>query len=325
MSLRTLFTRPAAPRRLHRSRPRLETLEGRLLLACDQVLWNQHVDVEVEYEDGALALVLHDESSDQTCVPEETFLYVGPSALTTQPAGWDFIGAGAGNPYWRLTQVREDPDLLVIGGAAEEVDPEAFDAYRPADARVTSRSEWLKVTLRELYGPGHVSVWRDNQVPQQWWISSHDGGRTYEPAFYVAAGAHVDFNWGFSAPGIYLVGLEASGFQGGSGLPLRSPVTYYWFYVDGGSAPAPIPGRQAVPLTESFLLESLAPAAAVLQPAPSPVEVFPEPFSGLPETQSRPASSSTVSFLPANPGERADSPLDDFFTAKESALAWDLV
>jgi hypothetical protein len=59
----------------------------------------------------------------------------------------------------------------------------------------------------------------------------------------MAAGSHLDFNWGFTAPGYYLVGFEASGFQSGSGLPLRSEIGYYIFYVDdAGGFPNPGPG-----------------------------------------------------------------------------------
>lgn len=275
-----LATRPrsASPRVLaRRKRLYLEALESRTLLDCEPILWNQHVDVEVEYEDGQLAMKVHDNDTDETCNPDETILYVGPTTLTTQPEGWDFIGAGAGNPFWRLPQIRIDPDVLLLGGGAEEIDPAEFDAYRPADPRVSSRTEWIKVTLRELYAPGHISVWRDGQPPNQWWVSSFDGGRTYEPAFYMAAGAHTDFNWGFTAPGFYVVGFEATAFQGGSGLPLRSEVAYYQFYVDDGmGSPGGFGGDSLIVRALTVTLPvtpALAGAPASQRPeGPAPVE-----------------------------------------------------
>lgn len=254
-----------------RNRPYLETLESRRLLTCDPWLYNAHADIEVEYKDEQLSLVIHDEDTDQTCNPEETYFYVGPQARTQVPEGWDFLGA-SGSDYWRVSQIRLDPDTLLLGGAAEELNAADFDTYRPADPRVTSRDAWIKVTLREFYGEGHASVWRDGQAPNQWWISSFDGGRTYEPTIYIAAGAHVDFNFGFSAPGYYALGLEASAFQNGSGLPIRSFVTFFTFYVEGGQSPggAPLPG-------DAGTLIALTAASRVMPPlALGSLEVQPD-------------------------------------------------
>lgn len=280
MSLLATSYRPlrhAARRGIPHTHLQLETLESRILLTCDPILINQHVDLEIEYKGGELAMGVHDEDTGGTCGSLETILYVGPSARTAVPPGWSFLGAAG--TYWRLTQTRLDPALLVLGAASDEIEPGQFDSYRPPDPRVTSADEWIKVTLRELYGPGNVSVWREGQAPTQWWISSFDGGRTYDPAFYIPPGAHIDYNWGFSAAGLYIVGFEATAFQDGSGLPLRSATTYYLFYVDdGGDQPQ---GRSE--FGDPFLLAVLTPTAPAVGPAMLAARPVAAQLSGLPE------------------------------------------
>jgi surface-anchored protein len=238
-----------------RTRLSVELLESRTLLTT--VLTTEHVDLDIAYSKGAWELGVHDETNDIVYAPGDVLLYVGPAGQSTQPAGWQFIGAGDGNLYWKVPQIR-DPELLLLGNSAEDIPVGTFDSYHPPDPRISFTGEWIKLTLVAVRGPGHVSAWQDGQAPSSWWISSFDGGRTLDPSFYIQTGGHVDYNWGFTAPGLYEVDFQASAFVGGSGLPTRSPIVTYFFGVEttgeeAGSAPArpPIPAEVVQTLSSS--------------------------------------------------------------------------
>ncbi len=234
-------------RRAHSARTQLavELLESRLVLDRT-VLDMVHSHIEVNYANGAWTMDVLDETDNVVYAPSDVLLYVNASARQTQPAGWNFIGAGDGNLDWQLPE-EEDPTLLTVALSTEDTAPGTFNIYRPNDPRITRAGEWMKFTLRDLQGPGDISAWQDDQgPPSSWWISSYDGGRTLDPVVYIEPGGHMHLNWGFTAAGIYQATFEASGFLNGHGLPSRSDdVTFTFGVEDTGTTPPP--GARATP------------------------------------------------------------------------------
>jgi surface-anchored protein len=240
-----LVRQDRGPRRAHPARPRLavELLENRLVL--DRTILDMvHAHIEVNYTNGAWSMDVLDETNNVVYAPSDVLLYVNATARQTQPAGWNFIGAGDGNMDWQLPE-EEVPTLTTIALSTENTAPGTFNIYRPNDPRISRTGEWMKFALRDLHGPGDISAWQDDQqppLPSSWWISSFDGGRTLDPLVYIEPGGHMHLNWGFTAVGVYQVTFEASAFINGHGLPTRSDaVTFYFGVEDTGQPPVPPP------------------------------------------------------------------------------------
>lgn len=217
--------------------------------AYDAILTTEHVDLGLGYTAlGGWDLHVHDEDNAAEYAPAAALLYASVAARINRPAGaqFDFIGVGAGQQFW-LLPLSQNPNVLFLGIGAEEVETGSFASYLETDARVNQTAAWMKLALREVRGPGEVSLWSNDNfgAPKVWW-SSDEGGITASDAAFVVAQSHAHFNWGFTAPGLYEVDVEASAFRGpGATNPTASGVTTYHF------------GIEAVPEPGSTLLLSL--------------------------------------------------------------------
>lgn len=215
------------------------------------------VDIGLAYEDDAWDLHLHDESNDVEYDPHEARLYVGsldPPPLQPAGAEWEFIGAGAGNEYCLLPAI-ETPGQISLGVGAEEVEPGTFLDYFEGDPRVAASGPWIRLTLRDVRGPGEFSMWSTDPFGAPIvWMSTYDGGITDDDALFTQAGGHDHYNVGFTAVGIYEVDFEATAFLP-DGTPTASgPVTYRF-----GVKAVPEPGALS-------LASALAATAAVAGP-----------------------------------------------------------
>jgi surface-anchored protein len=247
MSIATRFadltrrlTRPQAPARRARpasGRPSLEALESRIV-PDRTILDMAHVHLEAVYDGTTLSVQVNDTTNAVIYNPSDVLLYVSAYAEHTQPDGWNFIGAGGGNTYWLLPQAT-DLNQLTVAVSAEPIDPGTFDVYQPNDPRISRPGEWVKWSLRDVRGPGDVSIWQTAQAPNAWWASTVDGGRQFDPAVYVESGGHTHYNWGFSAAGIYDVTFDVSAFVNGHGLPIHSGDVSFRFGVEATDDPTP--------------------------------------------------------------------------------------
>lgn len=222
-----------------------------------------------------------DETNNVVYAPSDVLLYINANARQTQPAGWNFIGAGDGNMDWQLPE-EEDPTLLTIALSTENTAPGTFNIYRPNDPRIDRAGEWMKFALRDLQGPGDISAWQDDQQPpSSWWISSFDGGRTLDPLVYIEPGGHMHLNWGFTATGIYQATFEASAFINGHGLPTRSDdVTFTFGVEDTGQPPAPPPGAAGLSSGPAALRSGTASAPLLPGNDSTPREIGIQPATG---------------------------------------------
>lgn len=168
--------------------------------------------------------------------------------VAPRPAGsqFDFIGVPAGTPIFRVTDT-PSPAGLALGLGAEDNTTGVFASYFESDPRVNSTGEWIRVRMKSVTGPGHVSLWAsDVGGPIVYWASSN--GLDASDTAFILNGSHGDFNWAFTAPGDYAITLEASAFLGpGATNPTFSGDIIYQF--------------QTVPEPSSLILISIGTGA----------------------------------------------------------------
>lgn len=208
------------------------------------VLDHQHVDIGMAYEDDAWDLHVHDETNDTEYQPGEALLYAGGNTKANRPASsaFDFIGVGAGQPYWRLPTAHA-PGVLFLGVGAEEVETGVFADWLVNDPRLNLNGPYIELRLIDVRGPGDFSVWSSTDDGPVVWMSTFDGGITSDDLLYQLAGGHSHFNYGFTAAGLYEVDLQATAYLGpGQTNPVTSDVATYHF------------GIETVPEPSSWLL-----------------------------------------------------------------------
>jgi surface-anchored protein len=184
-----------------------------------------HADVGIGYESGAFNLHVHDEENDIEYAPADALLVVGSAALQFSPGGnLSFLGP-AGTPVWVLPQ-QQNPELLYLGIGAEELVP----------------AEWIgniEFSLKSVSGPGEFFLWDTDPFGKPLVLMNSSNGVDAADQTRAIPGSHSDYNWGFSAPGIYSVSFEASGIHGTDGLQSSGPVAYQFEVV-------PEPGELAM-------------------------------------------------------------------------------
>jgi surface-anchored protein len=163
------------------------------------VLSRGHVDVvDVGYEDGRLALSVHDESvePDVERDPSRVVFVVKSRAKTQVPddPAFSFLGR-PGAPVWVLPQV-EDPDLLWPGLSTEELEPGVF------------AGDSVRVTLKSAIGPDGFSVFAGDPFGAP--IKRLDTEDQAPDVLDLAVGAHEHDSWAFERPGLYLLTFQAS-------------------------------------------------------------------------------------------------------------------
>lgn len=247
------------------------TILATLLLAgtapAQTVLSQGHVDFEMLFSPTptpSWEFGLHDvdndieyEASGPAGDPSWGLLQVNQFAIRPRPASpnFNFVGVGAGENFWQIDQ-NQNPLTLYLGFGAEEGTAGDLKSYTETDQRLTGQParEWVKASLLSVSGPGTFSVWQndiDPNSPIVWMNGTSDAstiGAT-DVVFAVNAAGHIDYNFGFSAPGDYFVTLEASAFLPGAGfVPTSSgPVTFQF---------------QVVPEPSSFVLMGMAASGA---------------------------------------------------------------
>jgi surface-anchored protein len=199
------------------------TLGATLSLACLPAyaavpIGSDHVDIGIAYEGGAFDLHIHQEEPvDIEYAPDEAFFLIGAVSQTTSPGGpfTAFLGS-AGNPVWVLPAT-EVAGLPFLGFGTEELDP----------------ADWLgnlSLSLRSVTGTGNFSVWSSGAFGVPTVAMNSTDGFSEGDRLSLVPGSHGHYNLGFTAPGTYVVELEASGTHVVDG-PVSSGPTAYTFQV----------------------------------------------------------------------------------------------
>ncbi|MBX7102578.1 MAG: choice-of-anchor M domain-containing protein [Gemmataceae bacterium] len=217
------------------------------------ILSDRHIDLGMGYSAGTgWDLHIHDETGAAEFSPggapgatDWAIIRLLGHNQAPRPAGsaFDFIGVPAGSTIFRVVDT-PSPQGLILGIGAEDNLPGAVASYFESDPRINATGEWIRVRLKSVSGPGHVSLWgSDISGPVPFWASA-DGLSATDTAF-VLNGDHADLNWAFTAPGQYTLTLEATAFQGpGATNPIFSGDVEYTI--------------QAVPEPSSMALLGLA-------------------------------------------------------------------
>lgn len=185
-----------------------------------------HADIGIGYGNQHLELHVHrSEPFEQEFAPGEAVFAVGPAAMVTSPGGAfsPFLGQ-AGTPVWILPTT-ENEQLPFLGFGTEEL----------------TASDWsgdITLSLKAVSGPGTFSVWKVGGFGTPDLKMSTVGGITASDRLLLVPGSHGHFNVGFSAPGDYLVTLEASGLHRIDGLRTSDPATYRFQVIPEPSAGA---------------------------------------------------------------------------------------
>jgi surface-anchored protein len=192
------------------------------------------INIDIAYDDqNGWDLGAHDEFADVAYAADQVLFYVSEAERRTVPNNPDFafLGADPGTPVWVLPQVF-DPARLSVGVSAEEIADGTFAAYYESDPRVQSEAPWVKLTLKAVRGPGELSVWQNDAFGQPvLWMATSDG-LTEDDAVFIFSGRDSDYNWAFTAPGIYEIDVVASGYLPNAVDPVCSDVVTYTFGVE---------------------------------------------------------------------------------------------
>ncbi len=149
--------------------------------------------------------------------------------LPDDPA-FAFLGE-PGTTVWILPQVF-DPSRLSVGVSAEEIADGTFATYFEPDPRVNSTAPWVKLTLKAVRGPGNISVWQNDAFGRPvLWIDTSDG-ISDDDAVFIFSGRDSDFNWAFTAIGIYEVDVVASAYLADQSDPVCSGIVTYTFGIE---------------------------------------------------------------------------------------------
>ena len=190
-------------------------LSAGLSLHAQAILDTEHVDVGINYEDGAWDLHIHDETHDVEYEPGDAVLRVNGSAQTTISANplFSFLGT-PDSAVWILPNT-QSANLLFLGFGAEELANGLF-----VDDHVSMR-------LHSVSGPGSFAVFDFNSLGEPIVVMNSRDGFSAADTFSAVPGSHSDLNWAFSQPGFYTVNFEASGtLADGNAFTSSGPVAY---------------------------------------------------------------------------------------------------
>jgi surface-anchored protein len=171
-----------------------------------------HGDIAVAYQNGSLISHLEldpdavigggpvgNPPNGATFAPEATLIYVAdPPVLRPSGSAWDFFGVPAGQPLHVLPQ-SEDPARPFLGLASETL----------------VRSQWasLSVRLVSLEAPvgGHFALYQTDAFGSPLVKFDSADGIGPDDLLPLVIGGHDHYNWAFTQPGMYRVGLVWQG------------------------------------------------------------------------------------------------------------------
>jgi len=180
-----------------------------------------HTDFDVSFQPSGWDVVISYEGpspsvTHQDLCPEEALLYGNAKSrwlLPSIPAGFGFIGAKPGQPFWILPQ-NAGTGALPLGLSTEKADTGRLCRWNPHDSRGAANDDlWFEVRLINVHAPAdaNFALWQADGVhPPVVFMSTHDWGITDQNVCYISAGSHVHLNWGFTQPGLYALDFRIS-------------------------------------------------------------------------------------------------------------------
>lgn len=200
-------------------------------MAQGQGILTGHTDITFKYDASEMqwqAMFRHAGTFDnpdtetpfsEASLPEEDQVHTGRGRLTTPSSGFEFTGALPGDPLWVLPQTDRG---YTWPGLRTEAPLNTFEG----DVKITLQS----VTYAGYSpDPAHFSVWQfqDGAIVQMATADGIDGSDFAS----LQENDHSHHNFGFTALGIYRVGLQASGIFNGTGETATSETEYVTFAI----------------------------------------------------------------------------------------------
>ncbi len=193
-----------------------------------EVFSGGEIDMEVVYEDGEWELALLDEANEREVEPTEALLQGVPSTRQMVPdnAAFSFLGS-AGDAVWVLPQ-EEAEGVLFFGIAGDEIPSGVFE------------NDGVALNLVSVRGPGNVSLYAVDEFGSPSVFFNSGDGIDSSDLFPVSVGGHSHQNWGFTSPGLYKVGLQASGVLEDGATPTQSEIVEFAIEIlDDGTSTEP--------------------------------------------------------------------------------------
>ncbi|WP_410812803.1 choice-of-anchor M domain-containing protein [Micromonospora sp. 067-2] len=188
--------------------------------SCLITISEGHVDaVDVEYEDGVLDLLVHDERTEPGAeyAPADVVLVAKKESATPVPADpvYAFLGAPGATIY--LLPETQNENVLWPGLSAEEIEPGAFV------------NNTVSIRFKQVIGPDGVSLFTFNPdgSPHKL-VDSEDG---LPDVVTLQAGAHVHENWAFEKAGTYRIKVDATAKLAAGGATVTSAPVWLTFTV----------------------------------------------------------------------------------------------
>jgi hypothetical protein len=224
------------------------------------VLINEHADLDLGFNGTTWNVAMrNDDAGGAYSATHQTLLHVDQVSLANRPGGtaWDFIGVADGAPFFHLPAAL-NPQLLYLGNAAYAASPTSlFDRYNASSesgGRASGTGRWTRMNLDSVKGPGHFSMWGGSFTPVRLISTAHSGpGAGDTDSFWVTAGGHTHFNYGFASRGLYQVNLTPSarqpdGNDATAGPVIASPLPFpVYFNVSPGYAVSRVTTAAALP------------------------------------------------------------------------------
>ena len=182
------------------------------------------LDMEVAYEDGGWELVLLDEVNEREVAPDSSLLQGRASVMQSVPdnPAFNFLGS-AGDAVWVLPQ-EETEDVLFLGIAGDEIEAGIFE------------NDAVDLRLKSVRGPGDVSLYAVDAFGSPVVYMNSGDGIDESDVFPVKVGGHSHQNWGFTAPGVYKIALQAAGTLVEGSESIESHTVEFTFELLDGSS-----------------------------------------------------------------------------------------
>ena len=167
-----------------------------------------HSDIAVNYTGGSSLILEYNFGIDATAengsIASQQFAAdqidvrvpdTNPESTIPSGSQWSFLGAPSGSNLWLLPQT-DTPGKAFFGFGTYFLDPDVWSNY----------VNWSMIAAS---GPGQISLWQSDSFgnPTPYFTTSNGIDSTDQ--FNELTGGHDHYNWGFTAPGVYKVMVEA--------------------------------------------------------------------------------------------------------------------
>lgn len=224
-----------------------------LLTVRDGAMQREYAGVRANAADIERALIEAEENASTELPDDERYAFLG----------------AAGEYVWILP---EASDVGVItpgistepraqtGWSGDGVEPEFLVKGIPSSTFSNNR---VALTLASFSGPGDFFLYRTDGFGNPLIAMRTDDGLSAGDSRLFNAGTHTHFNWAFTEPGEYLIGLQASGTLTAGNVFTESDVTTFRFSIIPEPTSAALLATAAIALLQRRRRASMHPFSQI--------------------------------------------------------------